>query len=229
MVINYKISLTTENVKSIYSMYRVDEVSIPSMMRAGYPPLLTWSGAQHDASGLPTPTPVEGKDSICPVSKPAVKHLRISWKISCFAKCCHPRKIKTLLTYAPVICKICPPLPPPHTHPYGEWRGQRLFIHQCSAKALHCGDLLRVIALLFIIVTSMGYICVISQARHLPGTAEERQRSLPRTLAPLYPAHPRSWEGGGGQWLQMTCALLTHAGRQSETAAKYYIMWKNKK
>ena len=27
--------------------------------------------------------------------------LRASWKISLFAKCCNPRKIKTLLTYLP--------------------------------------------------------------------------------------------------------------------------------
>ena len=55
-------------------------------------------------------------------------------------------------------------------------------------KALYCGDLLRVIALLFIRVNSTGYIYIISQARHLPGTAGELKRSLPCTLAPLSPS-----------------------------------------
>ena len=68
-------------------------------------------------------------------------------------------------------------------------------------KALYCGDLLRVIALLFIRVNSTGYIYVISQAQHLPGTAGEPERSLPRTLAPLSPAHPRRWGGRGYKWL----------------------------
>ena len=45
--------------------------------------------------------------------------------------------------YAPVICNHCPPT-------YGEQRGQRLFILTALLKALYCGDLLRVIALLFI-------------------------------------------------------------------------------
>ena len=71
-------------------------------------------------------------------------------------------------------------------------------------KALYYGDLLRVIALLFIWVNSTGYIYVISQTRHLPGTAGELKRPLPRTLAPISPVHPRSGEEGGGggyKWL----------------------------
>ena len=68
-------------------------------------------------------------------------------------------------------------------------------------KALHCRDLLRVIALRFKIVNSMRYICVISQAQHLPGTAGELKRSLPHTLALLSPAHPCRWEGSGYKWL----------------------------
>ena len=48
-----------------------------------------------------------------------------------------------------------------------------------------------------------------AQAQHLLGTVGELKRSLPRTLALLSPAHPRRWgEGVGGQWLQMTGALL---------------------
>ena len=68
-------------------------------------------------------------------------------------------------------------------------------------KALYCGDLLRVIALLFIRVNSTGYIYVISQARHLPGTAGELKRSLPCTLTPLSPVHPHRWGGRGYKWL----------------------------
>ena len=66
-------------------------------------------------------------------------------------------------------------------------------------KDLHCGDLLSVIALHFIIVNSR----VISQARPLPRTAGKLKRSLPHTLAPLSTAHPG--EGGGAcsgyKWL----------------------------
>ena len=42
-----------------------------------------------------------------------------------------------------------------------------------------------------------------TQARHLPGTAGELKKSLPRTLAPLSPAHLRRWGGGGRgyKWL----------------------------
>ena len=74
-------------------------------------------------------------------------------------------------------------------------------------KAMHYGDLLRVIALLFIIVNSTGVICVISLARHLLASAGGRKKSLPRTLAPLSPAKPVGGRGGGGgsgQWLQIT-------------------------
>ena len=44
----------------------------------------------------------------------------------------------------------------------------------------------------------MGYICIRSLARHIPGTKGELKRSLPRTLAPLSPTHPRRCVGGGG-------------------------------
>ena len=87
---------------------------------------------------------------------------------------------------APVICNHCPPL-----------TGNSGDNDFSSITALYCGDLLRVIALLFIRVNSTGYIYVISQARHSPGTAGELKRSLPRTLAPLSPAHPSRWGGGG--------------------------------
>ena len=81
-------------------------------------------------------------------------------------------------------------------------------------KALHCGDKLRVIVLLSIILNSTR-VCLLNW--HLPSTAWELKKSLPRTLAPLYPAHPRRcvcvcvcvcW-GGGGQWLHMTGALIS--------------------
>ena len=71
-------------------------------------------------------------------------------------------------------------------------------------KAWHCGDLLRVIALLVIIINSAGYICIISVAPHFPGTLGELKRSLPHTLAPLSPAHPHQWGAGvcsGYKWL----------------------------
>ena len=38
--------------------------------------------------------------------------------------------------------------------------------------------------------------CVISQAPHLPGTAGGLKKSVPRTLAPLSPAHLHRWGGG---------------------------------
>ena len=53
-------------------------------------------------------------------------------------------------------------------------------------KALHCGDLLRVIALLFIIVNSMGIY-----RRYI--TSPGLKMSLSRTLAPLSPAHSCRW------------------------------------
>ena len=91
--------------------------------------------------------------------------------------------------------------PPPHT-PTGNSGDNDFSSITALLKALYCGDLLRVINLLFIRVNSTGYIYVIS--RHLPGSAGELKRSLPRTLAPLSPGHPRRW---GGQGLQMTGAL----------------------
>ena len=74
-----------------------------------------------------------------------------------------------------------------YTQPMGNSGDNDFFILTALLKALYCGDLLRVIALLFIRVNSLGYIYIISQARHLPGTAGECKRSLPRTLAPLSP------------------------------------------
>ena len=107
--------------------------------------------------------------------------------------------------YAPVICNHRPPEPPPHPT-YGEYRGQQLFIHNSPA--------LRGLAeshspVLYKSKFHWGCICVISQAWHLPGTAGELKRSLPSTLAPLSPAHPRRWVGGRGQGLQMTGALCS--------------------
>ena len=56
-------------------------------------------------------------------------------------------------------------------------------------KALYCRDLLRIKALLFIRVNSMGYIYVISQAWHLPGGT---QKVIALHISPAIPA------GGGG-------------------------------
>ena len=103
---------------------------------------------------------------------------------------------------APFICNHCPPPPPPTGNSRNDFS---------SIKALHCRDLLRVIAPLFIIVTSTGYICVISQARHLPGAAGELERSLPRTLAPLSPAHPRRLWGGGAVVTNDWCIRTTRS------------------
>ena len=89
---------------------------------------------------------------------------------------------------------------PPHT-PTGNSGDNDFSSITVLLKALYCGDLLRVMALLFIRVNSTGYIYVISQAQHLPSTAGELKRSLPRTLAPPIPAV-------GRQGLQMTGALL---------------------
>ena len=63
---------------------------------------------------------------------------------------------------APVICNHCS-LPPQPTS--GNCGDSEYSYITALRKAL-----LRVIALLFIIVNSMGYICMISQARHFPGT-----------------------------------------------------------
>ena len=64
-------------------------------------------------------------------------------------------------------------------------------------KALHCGDLLSVIALLFIRVNFTGvYLGNITSpafTRYCGGT----QKVIARTLAPLSPAHPRRWGGRG--------------------------------
>ena len=107
--------------------------------------------------------------------------------------------------YAPVICNHCPrtpppPIPPPHTH-------RRRIAGTTAFHPSQHWDLLRGIALLFIIINSTGYICIILLARHLPGTAGELKRPVSRTLAPLSTAHPRRcvcWGGAevsGYKWL----------------------------
>ena len=70
-----------------------------------------------------------------------------------------------------------------------------------SVTALHCGDLLGVMALLFIMVNSTRVYLHNITSRHLRNITSpaltrivgELERSLPRTLAPLSPAHPRRW------------------------------------
>ena len=107
--------------------------------------------------------------------------------------------------YAPVICNHYPPNKTGNS-------GDNFSSITALLKALHCGDLLRVIALLFIIVNSMGvYLRNITRPA-LTRHCGELKRSLPCSLAPLSPAHPRRWEGREGrergrQWLQMTGAL----------------------
>ena len=57
-------------------------------------------------------------------------------------------------------------------------------------KALYCGDLLRVIALLFISVNSTGYIYVKSQARHLTRYCGRTQKVISPHISL---AIPRRW------------------------------------
>ena len=66
---------------------------------------------------------------------------------------------------APFICNHCPPLPPP---PMGNSGDNKFLAIITLLKALHCKDLLRVIAPLFIIVNSTGVSLynVTSQAGH---------------------------------------------------------------
>ena len=87
------------------------------------------------------------------------------------------------------------PAPPLHTHIHIHKRGiaGTMTIHPSQPW-----DLLRVIELLFIIINSTGYMCIILLARHLPGTAGELKRLISRTLGPLSPAHSRRCVWGGG-------------------------------
>ena len=54
----------------------------------------------------------------------------------------------------------------------------------------------------------MGYIYIISQARHLPGTAGGTQKVISPHISPAIPV---GGGGGVGQGLQMTGALLNVA------------------
>ena len=103
-------------------------------------------------------------------------------------------------SYAPVICNHCPPPSPPK----GDSGDNDFSSIRTLLKALHCGDLLRVIALLFIRVNFTGiYLHNITRpafTRYCGGT----QKVIAHTLALLSPAHPSRW---GGQGLQMTGAL----------------------
>ena len=98
---------------------------------------------------------------------------------------------------APVICNHCPPPPPPPPPPTGNSGDNDFSSIRALLKTLHCGDLLRVIALLFIRVNFTGvYLRNITSpafTRYCGGT----QKVMPRTLAPLSPAHPRRWWWGG--------------------------------
>ena len=97
------------------------------------------------------------------------------------------------------------PAPTPTYAPTGNSGDNDISSIKALLKVLHCGDLLRVIAPLFIIVNSKGTNFRNITSPELTGTVGEQKRSLLRTLALLSPAHPRRW-GGGGQWLQMTGA-----------------------
>ena len=85
--------------------------------------------------------------------------------------------------------------PPPHL--WVNSRDDFSFI-KALLKALHCGDLLRVIALLFIIVNSTGVYLHEYHRRHLPGTAGKIKRSLPCTLAPPIPLGGGRGRAGSG-------------------------------
>ena len=64
-------------------------------------------------------------------------------------------KIYTFIANVPVICNHCPP----HTGNSGDYDFP---LFTALLKALHCGDLLRVIAPLFININfSLRYVCVV--------------------------------------------------------------------
>ena len=101
---------------------------------------------------------------------------------------------------APVICNHCAPPPPPaptHT-PTGNSGDNDFSSIKALLKALHCGDLLRVIALLFIMVNSLGvYLRNITSwalTWHCGGT----QKVTALHISPAIPAHLRRWRCGGG-------------------------------
>ena len=103
---------------------------------------------------------------------------------------------------------VTTPPHPPSTHPPTENSGDNDFSSITALlKAQHCGELLRNISLLFIIVNSTGvYLHNITSPTL---TAGELKRSLPRTLAPQSPAHPRR-RGSGYKWLVHNIILKTY-------------------
>ena len=104
-------------------------------------------------------------------------------------------KISSLLRWIMHQSFVNPPTPAPprpHTHTH-----KRRIAGTTAFHPSQPWDLLRGIALLFIIINSTGYICIILLARL------RRNSKIPmsRTLAPLFPAHPRRcvrWGGGRG-------------------------------
>ena len=56
--------------------------------------------------------------------------------------------------------------------------------------------------------------------------AGELKRPMSRTLAPLFPAHPRRcvcWGGGCGQWLQITGALRNKLPKFGEVKKGHFV------
>ena len=100
------------------------------------------------------------------------------------------------------ICNHCPP-------PTGNSKDNDFSSITALLKVLHCGDLLRVIALLFIIVNSTGvYRCNITSpalTQHCGGGGWTQNVTVPHISPTIPPPIPV----GGGQWLQMTGALST--------------------
>ena len=80
------------------------------------------------------------------------------------------------------VCHCTPPLSPT----YGNSGDNYFSSITALLKALHCGDLLRVTTLLFIIVNSTEvYICVISQARHCRGARKVTAQHISHENGPV--------------------------------------------
>ena len=92
--------------------------------------------------------------------------------------------------------------PPSHTHTHKRRIAGTMAFHPSQPW-----DLLRGIALLFIIINSTGYICIILLARHLPGTAGGTQKANVSHISPAIPRlSPKCvcWGGAavsGYKWL----------------------------
>ena len=80
------------------------------------------------------------------------------------------------------VCHCTPPLSPI----YGNSGDNDFSSITALLKVLHCGDLLRVTTLLFIIINSKEvYICVISQARHCGGARKVTAQHISQENGPI--------------------------------------------